>query len=54
MKDSLTADVDRRADLLFDVSHRIHGRPELNFEEFFAHELLTDVLRQEGFRQHRK
>lgn len=41
-------EVDRRADLLVDVSRRIHARPELAFEERYAHELLTDVLAAEG------
>lgn len=47
-KARLAAEVDRRADLLVDVSHQIHARPELNFEEHFAHELLTGVLEAEG------
>ena len=41
-------DIDRRADLLLDVSHQIHAHPELCFEERFAHDLLTDVLEREG------
>jgi amidohydrolase len=41
-------DIDRRADLLLDVSHQIHAHPELGFEEQFAHRLLTDVLEREG------
>jgi metal-dependent amidase/aminoacylase/carboxypeptidase family protein len=40
--------IDRRADLLLDVSHQIHARPELCFEEEFAHGLLADVLEREG------
>jgi amidohydrolase len=44
------AEVDRRGELLVDVSHQIHARPELNFEEHFAHELLTRVLEDEGLR----
>ena len=47
-KARLAAEVDRRADLLLDVSHQIHAHPELNFEERFAHELLTRVLEGEG------
>ncbi len=34
---------------LFDISHRIHARPELRFTEHFASELLVEVLRREGF-----
>jgi amidohydrolase len=41
-------EVDRRADLLLDTSHRIHEHPELGYEEVFAHDLLTDVLGGEG------
>lgn len=41
-------DIERRADLLLDVSHQIHERPELGFEEHFAHQLLADTLEREG------
>ncbi len=40
--------IDSRRELLLDVSHRIHANPELNFEEHFAHGLLTEVLEREG------
>src|SRR5438270_242963 len=49
VKDRVVEEVDRRADLLVDASHRIHERPELLFEERFAAELLTDMLEKEGF-----
>jgi amidohydrolase len=48
VKARMIEEVDRRADLLVDVSHRIHGHPELNFEERFAHDLLAGVLEDEG------
>ncbi len=41
--------VDSRAALLVDVSHRIHERPELLFEERFAADLLATTLEDEGF-----
>ena len=47
-KDRLAVEIDRRADLLLDVSHQIHAHPELNFDERFAHDLLTRVLADEG------
>ncbi|HEX5367233.1 MAG TPA: M20 family metallopeptidase [Acidimicrobiales bacterium] len=47
-KARLAAEVDRRADLLLDVSHRIHARPELGFEEHFAHDLLSATLEAAG------
>jgi amidohydrolase len=47
-KARLAAEVDRRRELLVDVSHQIHARPELNYEERFAHDLLTRVLEDEG------
>jgi amidohydrolase len=47
-KARLAAEIDRRADLLLDVSHQIHAHPEVNYEERFAHELLTGVLGREG------
>jgi amidohydrolase len=44
LKVRVCAEVDRLADLLIDASHQIHAHPELNFEEVFAHDLLTGVL----------
>ena len=48
VKARLAAEVDKRRDLLLDVSHQVHARPELNYEEHFAHELLTGVIEGEG------
>ena len=48
VKQRLCAEVDKRADLLIDASHEIHEHPELNFEEHFAHDLLTGILEAEG------
>jgi amidohydrolase len=47
-KARLCAEVDRRAEQLIDVSHQIHAHPELGFEERFAHDLLVDILDDEG------
>jgi amidohydrolase len=41
--------VDERAELLLEVSHRIHDRPELLFEERFAADLLASALEADGF-----
>ena len=41
-------EVDRLTPTLLDVSHRIHERPELCFEEHFAHDLLTGVIENCG------
>ena len=41
-------EIDRLAPELLDVSHRIHERPELGFEEHHAHDLLTGVLADHG------
>src|SRR5829696_9312024 len=46
-KARLAAEVDRRRELLLDVSHQIHAHPELGYEERFAHDLLTGVLERE-------
>ena len=48
VKARLAAEVDRRRELLVHVSHQIHARPELCYEERFAHDLLTSVLEGEG------
>jgi amidohydrolase len=47
-KERLRAAVEERADLLVDASHQIHEHPELNYEEHFAHDLLTGILADEG------
>ena len=48
IKQRMAEEIDRRAELLLDVSHRIHANPELNFEERHAHDLLCDVLEGAG------
>jgi amidohydrolase len=53
-KQRLSEEVDRRADVLVEVSRQIHAHPELNFEEHFAHDLLTDVIAGEGLAVTRK
>ena len=47
-KSRLAAEVDGRAEVLLDVSRRIHAQPELGYEERFAHDLLTGVLEDAG------
>jgi amidohydrolase len=47
-KQRLGAAIDERADVLLDVSHQIHAHPELNYEEHFAHDLLTEVIEGDG------
>src|SRR5262245_17876074 len=46
-------EIDRLADRLLNASHEIHAHPELNFEEHFAHELLTDELERSGLKPQR-
>jgi metal-dependent amidase/aminoacylase/carboxypeptidase family protein len=38
---------------LRELSLAIHGNPELGFEEYSAHQLLTDLLEAEGFKVER-
>ena len=47
-KQQLCAEVERRAERLVAASHDIWEHPELNFEERYAHELLTGILEEEG------
>jgi amidohydrolase len=49
-KARLAAEVDRRHDVLVDLSRQIHAHPELGYEERLAHDLLTGVLEDEGLR----
>jgi len=48
LKEAVCSRVDELADELIDASHQIHARPELNFEEHFAHGVLTDMLERHG------
>src|SRR5262245_39350408 len=47
-KARIVEEVDRRADVLIEASHQLHARPELGFEEHFAHGLLADILEGDG------
>ena len=40
--------VDELADELIEASRQIHAHPELNFQETFAHGVLTDMLERHG------
>jgi len=44
----LRQDLDEQRNDLLEVSHRIHDHPELGYEEFFAHDELTDYLAEAG------
>jgi amidohydrolase len=48
LKDRVRDEVDRRAEALVDASHQIHARPELAFEEVFAHDLLCSLVESNG------
>ncbi len=48
LKARLHEEVASRADLLQAASREIHGHPEVNFEEHFAHDLLTGALADAG------
>ena len=48
LKQAVCDHVDSLADQLIDASHQIHAHPELNFQERFAHDLLTDLLDRNG------
>ena len=49
VKDRLAQEVERRADVLLEISHSIHEHPELCFQEHHAADLLAGVLEDEGF-----
>ena len=44
LKQSVCRDIDKRANDLVSISHQIHDKPETNFEEHFAHKILTDYI----------
>ena len=44
IKQQVCLDIDNRAADLISISHEIHAHPELNFEEIFAHDTLTQYI----------
>jgi amidohydrolase len=48
LKERLRAEVVARAPALVAASHDIHAHPEVNYEERYAHDLLTGMLEREG------
>ena len=48
VKDRVADDVLGRSETLLDVSHQIWARPELAYEEHFAHDLLTAAIEAAG------
>ncbi|NCG38773.1 MAG: amidohydrolase [Actinobacteria bacterium] len=47
-KTRVRAEIERLTPTLIELSHAIHDRPELNFEEHFAHDVLTGTLEDNG------
>lgn len=47
-KERAADEVRERAELLVEASHEIWAHPEVNFEERFAHDLLTSLLEDAG------
>lgn len=48
LKAAVCGEVDRLAPVLLDVSHQIWEHPELNYEEHFAHDILTSAISGAG------
>ena len=48
LKAAVATEIDAIADRLVHVSREIHAHPELNYQEHFAHDLLTAVLDERG------
>lgn len=48
VKERMCGEVDRRAADLLDLSHTLHGDPELGFAEHRAHDRLADLLEAAG------
>ena len=44
LKQSVCRDIDARTKDLVSISHQLHEKPETNFEEHFAHQILTDYI----------
>jgi amidohydrolase len=48
VKDRICEAVDRWADELIGLSHRLHANPELAFDEHYAHDQCTELLEKAG------
>jgi len=48
LKQAVCDRVDALAPRLIHASRAIHARPELNYEEHYAHQVLTDLLEEQG------
>ena len=44
IKQKVCQDIDNRAADLIEISHQIHQHPELNYQEKFAHDILTQYI----------
>lgn len=49
LKETILENVEGNKELYLSTSHKIHENPEIGNEEFFASDLLTDILLKEGF-----
>lgn len=49
LNETIIENVESNKDLYITTSHKIHENPEIGNEEFFASNLLTDILVKEGF-----
>jgi len=54
LKPLICSTIDRRSSDLNDISQSIWSKPELNYEEHHAHQVLTSFLEKEGFKVDRK
>ena len=49
LREQVAGAIDEHAPGIIDLADQIHKRPEINFQERFASQLLADRLRAEGF-----
>ena len=52
-QNKIIAAIDAAASEIISVSHQIHAKPELGYEEFFASKLLEDTIESHGFQVER-
>ena len=50
IKSQVCLDIDKRAADLIEISREIHAHPELNFEEHFAHNILSEYIADAGMK----
>jgi amidohydrolase len=54
VQDLVNSHIDQKSTELLEINQALHNKPELAFEEFHAHDSISDFLEKQGFAVRRK